>query len=158
MRRLRLTSLTLVCALTLSSCIHRVDNRQPSPFEQAVTYLSMLSATNDTIAEAVITANKAGELSVTDTDRILHFQALIADDHQRLMAIMNSGVSGATASSDTVNLLLQDIKTQANALIASGGLGIKNARTQRTVADDVNSILSLGPLVTRYLQLAGVLK
>lgn len=158
MRRLRLMAVTLACALTLSSCIHRVDNRQPSPFEQAVTYLSMLSTTNSTIADAVIQANRAGVLSVKDTDGILHFQAQIADDHQRLLSILNSGVSGATASAESVNRLLLDIETQANAMIASGGLGIKNPRNQQTVADDVRNILSLTPLITRNLQLAGVLK
>jgi hypothetical protein len=144
--------------LTSSSCIHRVDNRQPSPYEKAVTYSAMLAATNDSIADALIAANRSGLISVADTDRILHFQSQIADDHQRLSSILNSGTSGAKDSADAINKLLADIDAQANAMIVGGGLWIKNARSQQTIGDDVHAILSFGPLITTNLRLAGVLQ
>lgn len=148
----------LSAVLLSSSCIHKVNGAQPSPYEQAVTYSTMLAGANDAIADTVISANKSGVLSVKDADRILHFQALIADDHQRLSSILNSGTSGAAQSADAINSILADIQKQANALITGGGLGIKNPNSQATIADSVNTILSIGPLITKQLQLAGVLK
>lgn len=160
-KRLHTTALLLV-VLACSSCIHKVDTAgnpvQASPFEKAVTYSTMLAGANDTIASAVIQANQSKLLSVADTDRILHFQSLIADDHQRLSSILNSGVTGAAASADAINRLLTDIGTQAQAMIAVGSLGVKNPQSQRTIADDVQQILNFGPLITKNLQLAGVLK
>lgn len=157
MSTMRVLAVLLITVLS-SSCIHKVNGAKPSPYEQAVTYSTMLAGANDAIADTVISANKSGLLSVKDADRILHFQALIADDHQRLSSILNSGTVGATQSADAINKLLADIKTQADALIAGGGLGIKNPNSQVTIADSVNTILSLGPLITNQLQLAGVLK
>lgn len=157
-KRLSIVAVLLVYTFATSSCIHRVDNKPPSPYEQAVTYSTMLAAANASIADAVISANRSGLLSIQETDRILHFQSVIADDHQRLSSILNSGVSGATDSAAAINTILADIQTQANALIAGGGLGIKNPKTQGTIEQDVNSVLSFEPLITKYLQLAGVLK
>lgn len=157
-KRIHITAALVLLTLATSSCIHRTDNRLPSPFELATTYSTMLAATNDSIADAVITANRANLLSITEADRILHFQSLIADDHQRLSSILNSGTTGAKSSAADVNRLIEDIKTQANALIASGGLGIKNTRNQQTIASDVDSILSFSTLITQNLQLAGVLQ
>lgn len=157
-RDLSIIAVLVLYTLATSSCIHRVDNKPPSAFEQAVTYSTMLAAANASIADAVISANKSGLLSIQETDRILHFQSQIADDHQRLSSILNSGVSGATDSATAINKLLADIQSQANALIAGGGLGIKNPKSQQTVEQDVGSVLSFVPLITKYLQVAGVLK
>lgn len=158
MRRAFLLCMVIASVCATSSCIHKVNGAQPSPYEKAVTYSTMLAAANDAIVDTVITANKSGLLSTKDVDRILRFQSLIADDHERLSSILNSGTTGATPSADAINKLLADIRVQADALIAGGGLGIKNPRTQVTLEADVNSILSFGPLITTNLKLAGVLK
>jgi hypothetical protein len=143
--------------LTCSACIHKKGGNV-SPYEQAVTYNTMLAEINNSIAQGVITVEQSALMPTETANNILTFQKLVADDHEKLTKILGAGKSGATDQASTIQSVLAEMRIQAGALINSGGLAIKNPKSQRLFTEDLNSLLSLVNQIASSLHSAGVLK
>jgi hypothetical protein len=158
MRRKAVVAIVCAHLLITAACIHKTGVNRATPYERAVTYNTMLAQANNSIAKGVMTVEETGLLPAATANRILTFQRLVADDHQKLTKILGSGVDSAASQAGDIQALLSEMRVQAGLLINSGGLGIKNPETQQTFTADLNSLLDLLTSLDTNLRSAGVLK
>lgn len=157
---IRIPALLLVLALVISSsgCLHKSGGGQVTPYERAVTYNTMLAQVNFDVQKGVIQLQQSGVLSVSQADAVLKHQAAIADDHEKITNILAKGPDVGSNQSEMIKAAIEDIKSQVQAAITSGNLGIKNPVSQQTFASDAAAIAEFANLLVTQLQIAGVVK
>lgn len=156
-------------ALVLHGCAAKVPatvtvpGRAGTPMENVLAYNASIAEANRAVADAVIAAQKAGEISVAAANNLLTAQSMIADaDRQLTIVFQEFAVElqtnpGAKLSAATVNALLGKIKNAATRLVSSGDIGIKNAKRQQGVLSSVNGILGFVQQIDGALGASGLL-
>ena len=135
------------------ACIHK-QSGTVSPWERVNVNMAALGQVNEDIAKGVIGVQQAGTISVQQAEPILNYQELVAKDHAAIENILLAGSTQAASQSTQIQALLNEIQKQGTALIQSGGLGIKNPKSQQTFAQDLQGIVSLASIVLTDYQLA----
>jgi hypothetical protein len=138
----------LVVLLTLltTACIHK-QSGPVSPWERVNVNMAALAQINEDVAKGIIAAQQVGALTVQQAAPILNYQELVAKDHTALENILAAGSAQAAGQSIQIQALLNEIKNQGTALIQSGGIGIKNPKSQQTFAQDLQGIINLASVV-----------
>jgi len=113
-----------------------------------------LAQINEDVAKGIIAVQQAGTITVQQAAPLLNYQEAVAKDHTALENIFASGSSQAASQSAQIQALLNEIKDQGTALIQSGGLGIKNPKSQQTFTQDLQGIINLAEVVLADYQLA----
>ena len=147
------TSLVVLLTVITAACIHK-QSGPVSPWERVNVNMAALAQINEDVAKGLIAAQQAGAISAQQAAPILNYQELVAKDHTALENILAAGSVKAAGQSIQIQALLSEIKNQGTALIQSGGLGIKNPKSQQTFAQDLQVIISLASVVLADYQLA----
>lgn len=150
--RKRLTLVVLLAAMT-AACIHK-SSGPISPWERANVNLAALAQINNDVAKGIIAMQQAGTITVQQAAPILNFQEAVAKDHTALEHIFSAGSGQAANQADKVQALLEEIRSQGTELIQSGGLGVKNPKSQQTFTQDLQSMVNLAEVVLADFQLA----
>jgi len=142
--------------------------RKPTAIEQVMAWNATLADSNLAIAKAVIAANEAGEIDVATSNTILTAQSLIANADRGLTPILAKACgplltdrcNAAVLSNDSALIggFLDTIRTQADGLIKSGALGIKNPARKQAVQTALDAIYTLADQMVDALKTLGVLK
>jgi len=145
----------LVVLLTAISggCIHK-SSGPVSAWERVNVNTAALAQINEDVAKRIIAVQQAGTITVQQAAPLLNYQEAVAKDHTALENIFASGSSQAASQSAQIQALLNEIKDQGTALIQSGGLGIKNPKSQQTFTQDLQGIINLAEVVLADYQLA----
>jgi hypothetical protein len=125
--------ITLIMLLTVFAvaCIHK-QSGPVSPWERVNVNLAALAQINADVAKGIIAVQQAGTVTVQQAAPILNYQETVAKDHMAIENILAAGSSQAASQSAQIEALLNEIKNQGTTLIRSGGLGIKNPKSQQT--------------------------
>jgi hypothetical protein len=146
--------IALILLLTAApACIHKPSG-PVSPWERVNINLAALAQINADVAKGIIAAQQAGSLTVRQAAPVLNYQELVAKDHMAIENIFAAGSTQAATQSARIQALLNEIKNQGTALIQSGGLGIKNPKTQQLFTQDLQAIINLAQVVLADYQLA----
>ena len=145
----------LVVLLTALSvgCIHK-SSGSVSAWERVNVNTAALAQINEDVAKGIIAVQQAGTITVQQAAPLLNYQEAVAKDHTALENIFASGSAQAASQSAQIQSLLNEIKDQGTALIQSGGLGIKNPKSQQTFTQDLQGIVNLAEVVLADYQLA----
>jgi hypothetical protein len=136
-----------------AACIHK-QSGPVSPWERVNVNLAALAQVNEDVAKGLIAAQQAGAITVQQAAPILNYQEAVAKDHMALENILAAGSGEAAGQSIQIQALLKEIESQGTALIQSGGLGIKNPKSQQTFTQDLQGIINLAGVVMADYQLA----
>ena len=150
--RTRVSLLLILSALT-TACIHKQAN-PVTAWERVNVNMAALAQVNQAVAQGVIAAQESGSITVEQAAPILIFQENVAKDHMVIENILLAGSAQAANQSQQVQAMLTEISEQGTALIHSGALGIKNAESQQTLAQDVQAIVNLANVVLAEFQSA----
>ena len=142
----------LMTAITVA-CIHK-QSGPVSPWERVNVNMAALAQINADVAKGLIAAQQAGAITAQQAAPILNYQEVVAKDHTALENILAAGSSQAAGQSIQIQALLNEIRNQGAALIQSGGLGIKNPKSQQTFTQDLQGIINLASVVMADYQLA----
>jgi hypothetical protein len=148
----RLISLIVLLAASVA-CIHK-SSGPVSPWERVNVNLAALAEINNEVAKGIIAVQPAGTITVPQASPILSYQETVAKDHMAIENILSAGSSQAASRSLQIEALLNEIKDQGSTLIESGGLGVKNPRSQQTFTQDLQAIVNLAGIVLADYQLA----
>jgi hypothetical protein len=118
--------------------------------------VAALAQLNNNVAKGVIAVQQTGSLTVQQAAPILNYQETVAKDHEALENILSAGSAQAASQSAQIQALLNEIENQGTALIQSGGLGVKNPKTQQTFTQDLQVIVNLAGVVLADYKLLGV--
>jgi hypothetical protein len=142
------TQVTLLVVLTAitAGCIHK-QSGPVSPWERTNVNMAALAQINNDVAKGIIAVQQAGVITVQQAAPILKCQETVAKDHEAIENIFAAGSAQAASQSDKVRALLEEIKSQGTTLIQSGGLGVKNPKTQQTFTQDLQVIVNLAGVV-----------
>jgi hypothetical protein len=143
----------VVLALLMTGCIHKPSG-PVSPWERVNVNMAALAQVNEDVARGIIAVQQASAITVQQAAPILSYQKLVARDHMAIENILAAGSAQAASQSTQIQSLLNEIKNQGTALIGSGGLGIKNPKSQQTFAQDLQGIINLASVVLADYQLA----
>lgn len=135
------------------ACIHK-QSGTVSPWERVNVNMAALAQINDDVAKGVIGIQQGGTISVQQAAPILNYQELVAKDHAAIENILSAGSTQAGTQATQIQALLNEIEKQGTALIQSGGLGIKNPKSQQTFAQDLQGIVNLASVILADYQLA----
>jgi len=152
--RQRTSLVVLLTAITVG-CIHK-QSGPVSPWERVNVNLAALAQINDEIAKGVIAVQQAGTITVQQAAPVLNYQETVAKDHIALENILAAGSAQALSQSAEIQALLNEIKNQGTALIQSGGLGVKNPKSQQMFTQDLQGVVNLAEVVLADYQLAEV--
>src|SRR5205807_7696914 len=104
-----------------------INPRAPSAWENVMVWNAALAEANRGIAEGVIAGNQSGEISIALSKAILDQQERIAKADEELTKILQRAQSTVLGSDPgQIKALLDQIKSSAQEVIASGVAGIKN--------------------------------
>lgn len=151
MRR-RVASVIVLTAITVA-CIHK-QSGSVSPWERVNVNLAALAQINANVAKGVIAVQQAGTMTAQQAAPILNYQEIVAKDHMAIENIFAAGSAQAASQSARIQALLNEIKNQGTTLIQSGGLGIKNPKSQQTFTQDLQGMINLAEVVLADYQLA----
>ncbi len=117
--------------------------RPATPYENILAWNAALANANLAIAQGVIAANDANEISVPMANLILTAQSKIADADRQLTLILQKGQQAAAGDSASVKALLTQIQQSAQDMIRSGTAGIKNPARAEAIRASVGSVITL---------------
>jgi predicted membrane-bound mannosyltransferase len=147
----RLLPVILLTALTVA-CIHKTGGTI-SAWERVNVNMAALAQINNDVAKGLIAAEQSGLVSTQQAAPILNYQELVAKDHAAMENILATGSDQAANQSAKIQALLTEIQNQGTTLIQSGGLGIKNPKSQQTFTQDLQAIVNLTQTVLEDFQL-----
>jgi hypothetical protein len=145
--------LILILLAATTACIHK-QSGAVSPWERVNVNMAALAQINDDVAKGVIGIQQAGSLSAQQAAPILNYQELVAKDHAAIENILSAGSAQAGSQTIQIQALLNEIAKQGTNLIQSGGLGIRNPKSQQTFAQDLQGIINLAGVILSDYQLA----
>ncbi|MBZ5706607.1 MAG: hypothetical protein LAN63_14755 [Acidobacteriia bacterium] len=149
----RRVALVIVLTVFTVACIHK-QSGPVSPWERVNVNLAALAQINADVAKGIIAVQQMGSITSQQAAPILNYQELVAKDHMAIENILAAGSAQAVNQSAQIEALLNEIKNQGTALIQSGGLGIKNPKSQQTFTQDLQGIINLAQVVLTDYQLA----
>ena len=148
------TFVLVACLITATiACIHKPSG-PVSPWERVNVNMAALAQINNDVAQGIIAAQQSGVISAGQAAPILNYQENVARDHMALENILSAGSAQAASQSSQIQALLEEIKNQGAVLIQSGGLGVKNPKSQQTFTQDLQGIVSLAEVVLADYQQA----
>jgi len=150
MKYLRLFVVAITICFT-SGCIHK-NGSGVTPWERVATYNAVFAQSNDAIEQGTEAAAASGVLSVQQAYPVIAFTGQVALAHQQITAILAKGANVSASDFGTVDALLQTIAVSGQQLVASGAIGVKNPKTQQTIAQDVTALVSLAQTLLSTLQ------
>jgi hypothetical protein len=140
-------AVALLCFLVSTvGCIHK-QSGSITPWERVNTNLAALAEINADVAKGIIAVQQAEIITPQQAAPILQYQETVAKDHMAIENIFGAGSARASAQAVQIEGLLNEIKSQGMALIQSGGLGVKNPKSQQTFTQDLQGIVNLAELV-----------
>jgi hypothetical protein len=145
--------LVVILTAVTVACIHK-QSGSVSPWERVNVNMAALAQINNDVAKGIIGVQQAGAISVQQAEPILSYQELVAKDHAAIENILSAGSTQAAKQATQIQALLNEIKNQGTTLIQSGGLGIKNPKTQQSFAHDLQGIINLAGVILADYQLA----
>jgi hypothetical protein len=145
----------VILLTVITGCIHKPSG-PVSSWERVNVNLAALAQLNNAVAKGIIAVQQTGTITVAQAAPILNYQEAVAKDHMALENIFAAGSTQAASQSARVQALLEEIKSQGRTLIQSGGLGVKNPRSQQTFNQDLQGIVNLAEVVLAdYLLVKG---
>jgi len=150
--KLKVALLALLTAIT-AACIHKPSG-PVSPWERVNINLAALAQINADVAKGVIAVQQSGAITVQQAAPILNYQQTVAKDHMAIENILAAGSAQAASQSDRIRALLEEIKSQGTSLIQSGGLGVKNPKSQQLFTQDLQAIVNLAQVILADYELA----
>ena len=150
--KIKMTLVVLLAAMTVA-CIHK-SSGPVTAWERVNVNLAALGQINAEVAQGIIAVQQAGMISAQQASPILNYQELVAKDHEVIENIFASGSTQAAGQATQINALLNEIRNQGTSLIQSGGLGIKNPKSQQTFTQDLQGIVNLAQVVITDYELA----
>jgi len=150
--RKRALLVILLTAFT-AACIHKTSG-PVTAWERVNVNMAALAQVNNDVAKGIIAAQQAGIITTQQAAPILNYQEIVAKDHAAIENILATGSSQATSRAAEIQALLEEINNQGASLIQSGGLGVKNPKSQQTFTQDLQGIVNLTETVLADFQLA----
>lgn len=150
MARGRIVGLALLLCAMLASvgCIHK--STPVTPWERVMTDNAILAQFADTAEQGTELAVTSGLMTTATARPVILFEDKFSVTHKQITAILAQGQ--LTANLPQVQVLLTQLQTEGDALVASGNIGIKNPKTQMTITADINNILALTRAVLTDIQ------
>lgn len=147
--RKRKLAIVLCALLVMAGCAHKTGAPM-TPWERVMVDNTLLAQFVDTAEQGTELAVTSAALS-TDTARpIITFESNFTGVHKQLTAIL---AQGPHADLSQAKVLLEQFKTGALALIASGEIGVKNPKTQMSISADIRNAIALAEAVLSDIQL-----
>jgi hypothetical protein len=135
------------------ACVHK-QSGPVSPWERVNVNMAALAQMNDDVAKGMISIQQAGTITAQQAVPILNYQELVAKDHAAIENILSAGTTQAATQTTQIQALLNEIKNQGTTLIQTGGLGIKNPKSQQTFTQDLQGVINLASVILSDYQLA----
>lgn len=148
--RLKALLLPLVFTLATVGCIHKTGGAV-TPKERAVTYNAAFAQSTDNFEQGVELAVTTGALTTAQARPIIVFLGHEKDLHKQVTAILGQATI-TSADLTSIGNLLDEIKKEGDAAIASGALGIKNPKSQATFKQDLDGIYALADVLLSSIQ------
>ncbi len=147
------TLLIILLTAFTTACIHKTGGAV-SAWERVNVNMATLAQINNDVAKGIIAAQQTGLVTAQQAAPILNYQEIVAKDHAAIENILATGSSQSTNRSAQIQSLLEEIKGQGTTLIQSGGLGVKNPKSQQSFTQDLQGIVDLTETVLADFQLA----
>ncbi len=145
--------LVLLLTTFTTACLHKTGG-PVSAWERVNVNMAALAQINNDVAKGIISAQQAGVITPQQARPILNYQETVAKDHAAIENVLATGSSGATNRAAEIQAMLEEIKSQGTTLIQSGGLGVKDPKSQQTFTQDLQVIVNLSETVLADFQLA----
>lgn len=148
MRKRRILSLAPVLLLLLigTGCLRKTDafgaKLAISPWERVMTHNAMFSQLNNDAIKGTIGVAQSGIITDQQARPILEWEGQVSKDHETVTAILAKGPEVA-ANDPALRGFFEQVRTSGIELVTSGGIGIKNPRTQQSLSQDIQSIVNI---------------
>lgn len=154
MRRGKL-SLAIILLLVSAACIHKASG-PITPMERVTTDNAVFAQLNNSIEQGSEAVAASSLLSAQQVAPVIAWTGQVAQIHQQLTAILQKGSTVSASDYTTVQALIAQVQASASVLVASGNFGVKNPKTQQTIAADITAVSNLAQaLLTEIAAIKG---
>lgn len=152
LKRFRI-GIALLAILATAACIHKTSG-QVTPWEKVAVANAIFASSNNTVAKGTIAVQQSGLITVQQAKPILEFTEVVARDHDQITNII--ATKPAVTSVPAIKALIDDVSAKAKDVVNSGGAGVKNPNSQRTISEDITAVTTAADAVlTAYIAAAG---
>jgi hypothetical protein len=145
-----LLGLTISGTFGTIACIHKSAGAV-TPWEKVTTYNAVLAQTNNSVEQGAELAAAQNILPVNGARLVITYTAQVAAVHLQITAALAKGSQLTISDTSTISQLLQQIQQSGTALVSTGLIGVKNPKSQQTIAADVTSIVSVAQSIVDLL-------
>lgn len=147
---LSLAPVLLLLLVTVTGCLHKTDalgaKLAISPWERVMTHNAMFSQLNNDAIKGTVGVAQSGIITDPQARPILEWEGQVAKDHEMVTAILAKGPDVA-ANDPALRGFFEQVRTSGMALVTSGGIGVKNPRTQQSLSQDIQAIVNIAEAV-----------
>ncbi len=156
MRKYFAAGLIVSVFLLTIACIHKTGNQPVSGWERVTTDNAIFAQINNSVEQGTEAVVRSGLLKPQDAVPVIDFTGQVAIIHQQLTAILDNGPNLSVSDLGTVNSLLVQVQILGQTLVQNGALGIKNPKTQQSIAADIQSLVTLAQTLLSEIQAARI--
>ena len=137
----------LTLAFLLTACIHKQGGTPVTPLEKVATYSATFAETNQAIEQGAEALAASGVLPKDKAQLLISFNYRAADVHQQITQVLGKGSAITAADQASLTALLEQIKASGVQLVGDGSLGVKNPKSQNTIAQDIQALVDLSETI-----------
>lgn len=139
---------TLLVALLLTvACAHRVSGKPATPWEKLSTDNDIFAQLNNTIEQGAEAVAASGVRSPAQIFPVINLTEIVAKDHKEITAIIAKGPTVSLSDYQSIKDLTDQIKQSGTNLITSGGIAVKNPKSQQDLSKDVQAVVTLADAI-----------
>ncbi|MGH9501668.1 MAG: hypothetical protein ACRD20_02325 [Terriglobales bacterium] len=143
----------LILALT-TACIHKTGSTSITPWERVTTDNALFAQMNNSIEQGTEAVVFSGLLTPAEGAPVIGFTAQVAAIHQQITALLGNGPNLSAGNLGTIRTLIAQVESSGTVLVNSGALGIKNPKSQQSIATDIQSLTRLASDLLTDIQAA----
>lgn len=138
-------SALILCLALATGCIHKAT--PVTPWERVTTDNAVFSQIDNTVEQGAEAVSASGLLPPAEVVPVIAWTGQVATAHQQITAILAKGSTVDASDYATIRNLLDQIKASGADLVNSGALGVKNPKSQQTIAADIQALINLASAI-----------
>jgi type IV pilus biogenesis protein CpaD/CtpE len=152
-RKLQVVAVTLLL-LVGAGCIHRQSGSTvpATAWEKTTVDNALFSQLNATVQQGAMDLSTSNVLTPDQAHPVINLTEKVAITHKQVTAIIGKGSTVSASDYDTLKGLVDQIGASGTDLVNAGYLGVKNPRSQQTVAADIQALVGLAKAILTDVQ------
>lgn len=144
-------TVAVLLAVISSACIHK-SSGTVTPMERVTTDNALLAQSINSLEQGTEAVTSSGLLKPDQAAPVIAWCGKAAQIDTEITAILGKSSTVSASDYTTLQDLVGQVSASANELVTSTALGVKNPKTQQTIAADITAATHLAQALLTEIQ------